>query len=133
MRAFGRAFGLKMAGISDQALPVVPNNYLYNGKEFNDQEFSDGTGLDWYSYGMREYDPQLARFPQLDPLTDEFPTLTPYQYASNDPVANIDWDGLEGLGSVGGLADGSAPIINSFMEGSIFVMAAAKPVTLLPR
>ncbi|TAM94743.1 MAG: hypothetical protein EPN39_16745 [Chitinophagaceae bacterium] len=50
-------YGLKMAGISDEALPVVPNNYLYNGKEFNDQEFSDGTGLDWYSYGMREYDP----------------------------------------------------------------------------
>ncbi|MGH2644903.1 MAG: hypothetical protein ACRDE2_13200 [Chitinophagaceae bacterium] len=47
-------FGLKMAGISDQALPVIPNNYLYNGKELNNDEFSDGSGLDWYSYGMRE-------------------------------------------------------------------------------
>ncbi|MGH2645780.1 MAG: RHS repeat-associated core domain-containing protein, partial [Chitinophagaceae bacterium] len=64
------------------------------------------TGLDWYSYGMREYDPQLGRFPQLDPLTDEFPTLTPYQYASNDPVANIDWDGLEGFGATGGIVGG---------------------------
>jgi RHS repeat-associated protein len=67
-----------MAGISNQALPVVPNNYLYNGKELNDLEFSDDSGLDWYSYGMREYDPQLGRFPQVDPLTDEFAALTPY-------------------------------------------------------
>jgi RHS repeat-associated protein len=95
-------FGLKMAGISDQALPVVPNNYLYNGKELNSLEFSYGSGLDWYSYGMREYDPQLARFAQLDPLTDEFPTLTPYQYASNDPIDNIDLDGLEGGVATGG-------------------------------
>jgi hypothetical protein len=32
----------------------------------------------------------------LDPLTDDYPELTNYQYASNDPIANIDIDGLEG-------------------------------------
>ncbi|MGH2613061.1 MAG: hypothetical protein ACRDFB_08465 [Rhabdochlamydiaceae bacterium] len=42
-----------MAGISDQALPVVPNNYLYNGKELQQNEFSDGTGLEDYDYGFR--------------------------------------------------------------------------------
>ncbi|WP_207622467.1 RHS repeat-associated core domain-containing protein, partial [Niastella koreensis] len=42
------------------------------------------------------YDPQIGRFVQLDPLTDDYPFLTPYQYASCDPITNIDIDGLEG-------------------------------------
>jgi RHS repeat-associated protein len=87
-------FGLQMAGISDKALPVVPNNYLYNGKELQQNEFNDGTSLDDYDYGFRGYDPQIARFTEQDPLTDEFATVSPYQYALNDPVANIDKDGL---------------------------------------
>ncbi len=41
------------------------------------------------------YDPQIGRFPQLDPLTDDYPHYTPYQYAGNEPIANVDLDGLE--------------------------------------
>ncbi|TAM94746.1 MAG: hypothetical protein EPN39_16760 [Chitinophagaceae bacterium] len=93
-------YGLKMAGISDEALPVVPNNYLYNGKELQQNEFSDGSGLEDYDYGFRGYDPQLGRFIEQDPLTDEFATVSPYQYALNDPVANIDEDGLAVLPTV---------------------------------
>jgi RHS repeat-associated protein len=87
-------FGLEMAGISDKALPNIPNNYLYNGKELQQNEFNDGTSLEDYDYGFRGYDPQIARFTEQDPLTDEFATVSPYQYALNDPVANIDKDGL---------------------------------------
>jgi len=32
----------------------------------------------------------------VDPLTGQYPELTPYQFASNSPVQNIDLDGLEG-------------------------------------
>lgn len=31
----------------------------------------------------------------VDPLTKSYPMLTPYQFASNSPLANIDLDGLE--------------------------------------
>jgi hypothetical protein len=31
----------------------------------------------------------------LDPLADEYPFYTPYQYAGNEPITNIDIDGLE--------------------------------------
>jgi hypothetical protein len=33
----------------------------------------------------------------VDPLTKSYPELTPYQFASNSPIANIDLDGLEAL------------------------------------
>ena len=89
-------FGLKIASISSRRLGdanegTIQNNYLYNNKEL----FEDG-GLNWYDYGFRNYDPQIGRFPQLDPMTDAFAIMTPFQYASNDPVGNIDIDGLEG-------------------------------------
>ena len=47
-----------------------------------------------YDYGFRNYDAQVGRFTQLDPLTDDYHLLTPYQYANNDPITNIDVDGL---------------------------------------
>jgi len=88
-------FGLKIAGISSKKLGdagegTLKNNYLYNDKEL----FDDG-GLNWYDYGFRNYDPQVGRFTQLDPLTDDYPYYTPFQFAGNDPIANVDQDGLE--------------------------------------
>lgn len=46
-------------------------------------------------YGFRLYNPSIAKFLSVDPLTKEYPTLTPYQFASNTPIAAIDLDGLE--------------------------------------
>jgi RHS repeat-associated protein len=97
-----------MAGISDQAALKPENYFKYNGKELNHKEFSDGSGLDWYSYGMREYDPQIARFFRVDPLSTKFTYLTPYQYASNNPILNVDLDGLEGLSFELGVMNWSA-------------------------
>ncbi len=96
------AYGLKITAISSRKFGSslegqVKNNYLYNDKEL----LEDGD-LNWYDYGFRNYDPQIGRFPQLDPLTDQYPFLTPYQYASCDPVTNIDVDGLEGSSAVSG-------------------------------
>ncbi len=50
---------------------------------------------DQIDYGMRVYDPRAGRFLSVDPLTNKYPELTPYQYASNRPVDGIDRDGLE--------------------------------------
>jgi len=38
----------------------------------------------------------MGRFLSEDPLVRKFPMLTPYQFASNNPIQNIDIDGLEG-------------------------------------
>jgi RHS repeat-associated protein len=71
----------------------MPNAYRYgfNGKE-KDNSFSSSTS---YDYGFRIYDPVIARFKSRDPLSDSYPMLTPYQFASNTPISAIDLDGLE--------------------------------------
>lgn len=44
---------------------------------------------------MRVYSVKARRFPSVDPLTGQYPELTPYQFASNKPINSIDLDGLE--------------------------------------
>lgn len=63
--------------------------YGFNGKE-NDSE----TGTQ--DYGFRIYNPSLGKFLSVDPLSPDYPELTPYQFASNSPIELIDIDGLEG-------------------------------------
>jgi RHS repeat-associated protein len=66
--------------------------YGFNGKEEDDDVKGDGNQQD---YGMRIYDTRLGRFLSADPITAQYPELTPYQFASNSPIAGIDRDGLE--------------------------------------
>lgn len=46
---------------------------------------------------MRIYDPRVARFLSVDPISKSYPELSPYQFASNRPIDGIDLDGLEYL------------------------------------
>lgn len=68
--------------------------YGFNGKENDNEVKGEGNQQD---YGMRIYDTRLGKFLSVDPITGSYPELTPYQFASNNPVMNIDLDGLEGL------------------------------------
>jgi RHS repeat-associated protein len=79
--------------------------YGFNGKE-NDNEVK-GVG-DQVDYGMRVYDPRVGRFMSVDPLQKKYPELIPYQYASNNPIALVDIDGLEGGLYFGGMNESYA-------------------------
>lgn len=69
------------------------STFGFNGKLKDNEVYgSDGTS---YDYGFRIYNPRIARFLSVDPLTKSYPELTPYQFASNTPIAAIDLDGLE--------------------------------------
>jgi len=89
------AYGLKIAGISSRKMPDPAEGNILNKFLYNDKELIDDADLNWYDYGFRSYDPQIGRFPQLDPLTFKYPELTPYQFTSCNPIDNVDVDGLE--------------------------------------
>ena len=98
--------GLEMAGISDHAWNKLLNAYRYQGKELQDQEFSNGTGLAQYDFGSRFYDQQLGRWQTYDPATQY---ANPYMTMGDswpngvDPTGKSFWsnlgEGLEDLGA----------------------------------
>ena len=79
-------FGLTFNKASREGL--VAQNYLYNGKELQDE-----LGVNWLDYGMRMYQPELGRFFLQDRFATKYLNLTPYHYAANNPVLYIDVNG----------------------------------------
>ena len=70
-----------------------PSRFGFNGKENDNEVKGFGNQQD---YGMRIYDTRIGKFLSVDPISQNYPYLTPYQFASNTPVSSIDNDGLEG-------------------------------------
>lgn len=80
-------FGLTLN--SFQRENSVANNYLYNGKEKQDE-----LNLDWLDYQARQYEPSLGRFLSVDPLSDLTIGINPYQYGFNNPISFTDPTGM---------------------------------------
>ncbi len=74
------------------------NNYLYNGKE--EQE-------EWgvIDYGARMYQPDLGRWFNIDPMSEKFASWSVYHYGYNRPISVIDPNGMENIAVVGAQND----------------------------
>ena len=83
---FGKAF----AGSWYNDAAASKYKYLYNGKELS-EEFD----LNFYDYGARWLDPGMGSWWEVDPMSDKFPSMSPYNYANNNPIRNIDPNGME--------------------------------------
>lgn len=77
-----------MHGISSNAAGGLINKKGYNGNELQSKEFSDGSGLEVYNFNARTYDPQLGRFIQVDPLSEEGDqeSWAPYHFGYDNPI-----------------------------------------------
>ena len=83
-------FGSQMVG---RTFNSPSYKYGFNGKEKDDEGMGGGSST--YDYGFRIYNPSIAKFLSVDPLTKSYPWYTPYQFAGNKPIVAIDLDGLE--------------------------------------
>jgi RHS repeat-associated protein len=87
------SFGLQISGmqyfrsLSEAEGIEIPNNFLFNGKELQAQS-------DNYDYGFRQLDPTIGRWYVIDAMSEKFMHESPYNYAGNNPVNNIDLMGL---------------------------------------
>ncbi|WP_323787684.1 DUF6443 domain-containing protein [Psychroserpens sp.] len=83
-------FGLKHKGY----------NNVINGTDhkwgFLNQEENDELGLGWLTFRYRNYMPEIGRFFGIDPISEDFYTITNYQFAHNNPVWKVELEGLEG-------------------------------------
>ena len=81
-------FGMQTEALCYTSTTHQQNNYLYNGKELQDD-----FGLGWYDYGKRYYDAQIGRWHVVDPRAEKYDDLSPYNYCANNPLKYIDPEG----------------------------------------
>ena len=68
-----------------------------NRKKFQGQEFTGDLDLDYDEFKYRKYDPQIARFVQVDPLADKYAYNSNYDFSEDKVTSNVELEGLEGI------------------------------------
>ena len=81
-------FGMVMPERNYTATDECGYRYTFNGKETDNE-----TGTQ--DYGMRIYNPAIAKFLSVDPLSREYPWNSSYTFAENDVIRCIDLEGAE--------------------------------------
>ena len=64
--------------------------------KYNAHEYIETHGYDVYDYGFRGYYATIGRFTSIDPLCERTPWQSPYAYANNNWINQIDILGLAG-------------------------------------
>ncbi len=85
-------FGLKHKGYNGGQIGRN-HKYGFGGKEEQDDAVGSSS-LNWLDFGARNYDAALGRWMNLDPLAELMRRHSPYNYAFDNPVFFIDYDGM---------------------------------------
>lgn len=81
----------------------VPNRYLYNGKEKQEE-------LGQYDYEARFYDPIIGRWHATDKMAKKYVHIFPYSYTLNNPIIFSDPAGDTVRIEIGGEAIGTTRV-----------------------
>ena len=81
-------FGMQM---KERSFSSGSYAFGFNGMEKDDDVKGDGNSLD---FGARIYDSRLGRWLSVDPLESNYPNLSAYSFANNNPVLLIELDGM---------------------------------------
>ena len=71
--------------------------YGFGGQEVDNEIHGNGNSI---AYMERMYDPRLGRWKSLDPLFAEYTSHSPYCYAFNNPIHNLDQEGASVAGAI---------------------------------
>jgi len=63
-------------------------------EKFTGHEYDEHSGLELYYAGARYLDAAIGQFTSVDPLADQFPAWSPYNYGMNNPNRFIDPTGM---------------------------------------
>ena len=99
--------------------------YRYNGKEKDEESVL-------YEYGQRYYAPWLCRFVSVDPIAEDYPQYTSYNYAGNKPISKRDLEGLQEEGAESGGGSGPKNAENSVKDPSNGYLLPEVEVTDIP-
>jgi RHS repeat-associated protein len=83
-------FGLEHKGYNSTVIGTE-NNY----KTFQGQEISKEFGYNMLEFKYRHYDPAIARFVTVDPLTEDYMDWGPYVFSGNRVIDARELEGLE--------------------------------------
>jgi len=85
-------FGLKHKGYNSGGDSALGNDVAQRFK-FGGKEYDESLGLETYDFGARNYNSDLGRWMNLDPLSEQMYSYSPYSYAFNNPRYFFDKDG----------------------------------------
>ncbi|HLP29397.1 MAG TPA: RHS repeat-associated core domain-containing protein, partial [Candidatus Didemnitutus sp.] len=83
-------FGMEMPGRRWRASGEDAARFGFNGKENDNEVKGEGNQQD---YGFRIYDPRIARFLSVDPVSHALSGVSPFSFAGNSPVVAKDEEG----------------------------------------
>ncbi len=94
--------------------------YGFQGQEKDDEVKGEGNSL---NFNNRMHDPRVGRFFAIDPLYREFPYYSPYQFAGNNPIYALEFEGLEPMPSTENITKTSA-VLKKFHGGFLNLAVA---------
>ena len=72
-------------------------NSVPNRLKFQGQEHTEDLGLNWDSFKWRNYQPEIGRFFNVDPLAEKYVHNSTYAFAENKVITFRELEGLEGV------------------------------------